>query len=109
MQDKKHLEYKVTEWDSQAKTKIIRKELTKRGSVMISERDARTNNLQTSATGLFYELAEEKKESKNGGNPELRKVLEAKAVELGIKFKDNIGDVKLLAKINEIEPEFKTE
>lgn len=61
MQDKKHLEYKVTEWDSPAKTKIIRKELTKRGSVMISERDARTNNLQTSATGLFYELAEEKK------------------------------------------------
>jgi len=69
MQDKKHLEYKVIEWDNPyKKTKIIRKELTKRGFVMISERDAITNNLQTQATGLFYELAE-KDETKKVGRP----------------------------------------
>lgn len=68
MQDKKHLEYRVMEWDSPAKTKIIRKELTKRGSVMISERDARTNNYQTSATGLFYEL-EKVKETETENEP----------------------------------------
>lgn len=34
---------------------------------MISERDAKTNNLQTQATGLFYEL--ENKEEKKVGRP----------------------------------------
>lgn len=34
---------------------------------MISERDAKTNNLQTAVTGLFYELAE--KEEKKAGRP----------------------------------------
>ena len=67
MQDKKHLEYKVTEWDSPKKNRIVAKQLTKRGHVMISERDAKTNNLQTQATGLFYELAE--KEEKKSGRP----------------------------------------
>lgn len=33
---------------------------------MISERDAKTNNLQTSSTGLYYELAEVKEEKKLG-------------------------------------------
>jgi len=103
MQDKKYLEYRVTEWDSPAKKLIVSKQLTKRGSVMISERDAKTNNLQTQSTGLYYELAEEKK------NPEVRAILEAKANELGIEFKSNLGNVKLLAKINEVDPEFKAE
>jgi len=57
----------VTEWDSPAKKRIVSKQLTKRGHVMISERDAKTNNLQTQATGLFYELAE--KEEKKAGRP----------------------------------------
>jgi len=35
---------------------------------MISERDAKTNNLQTGSTGLFYELAE-KDETKKVGRP----------------------------------------
>lgn len=34
---------------------------------MISERDAKTNNLQTIFTGLYYELAE--KEEKKSGRP----------------------------------------
>ena len=67
MQDKKYLEYRVIEWDSPAKKSIVSKQLTKRGHVMISERDAKTNNLQTQATGLFYELAE--KEEKKAGRP----------------------------------------
>ena len=108
MQDKKYLEYRVVEWDSPAKKSIVSKQLTKRGSVMISERDAKTNNLQTQSTGLFYELAEEKKETSAN-----REVLISKANELGIKFKDNIGDAKLLEKILAIEPnygpEFKSE
>lgn len=37
---------------------------------------------------------------------EERKALEGKANELNIKFRANIGDVKLLEKIQEIEPEF---
>lgn len=36
-----------------------------------------------------------------------REILEAKATELGIAFRSNIGDPKLLEKINEIEPDFK--
>lgn len=103
LQDKKYLEYKVT-WDDLEKKKIETKTLTKRGHVMISDRDAATNNLQTNATGLLYELAEVKKE-----NPEVRSLIEAKAKELNIEFKANLGDKKLLAKINEIEPDFKVE
>ena len=47
------------------------------------------------------------KEVKEQIDPELRVKLEAKANELGIKFHVNIGNDKLIAKIIEIEPEFK--
>jgi hypothetical protein len=39
--------------------------------------------------------------------PILRASLETKANELGIKFRENIGNDKLIAKIIEVEPEFK--
>ena len=38
-----------------------------------------------------------------------REILKAKATELNIKFKGNIGNAKLLEKIQAIEPEFKIE
>ena len=51
----------------------------------------------------------------NGSNDQkppvesIRKDLEVKANTLGISFRSNIGDAKLLTKIQEIEPEFKIE
>lgn len=76
MQDKKHLEWKVTEWEMKnGEFKILRKELTKRGSVMISERDCNTNNFQTQFSKLWYELAPvekleaEETETKKPGRP----------------------------------------
>ena len=57
MQDKKYLEYKVTDWKiEKGEFKIIRKDPTKRGHVMISERDAEINNLQTRFNKFHYEL-----------------------------------------------------
>jgi len=60
--DSKHLEFKVTEfaWEK-GEFKIIRKEPTKREFVMISDRDAQTNNFQTQFTKLHYEKAKELK------------------------------------------------
>lgn len=76
MQDKKHLEWKVTEWKIEnGQFVMLRKELTKRGYVMISERDCNTNNLQTQFTKLWYELAPvekleaEETETKKVGRP----------------------------------------
>lgn len=46
-------------------------------------------------TGVFYALVEEK-ETKS----DARIALEKEATELGIKFRDNIGDDKLQEKIN---------
>ena len=59
--DKKFNEFKVTGRIVKGKFKIDRKEPTERGYVMISERDAKTNNLQTRFNKLHYELAEIKK------------------------------------------------
>ena len=50
---------------------------------------------------------EELKENKQPEKTEGREVLEAKANELNISFRANIGDEKLLAKIVAVEPEFK--
>lgn len=73
---------------------IDKKEPTERGHVMISDRDADTNNRQTRFNFLHYELAEDVK------SPE-RIALEEEAIELGVQFRANIGDEKLLAKITE--------
>ena len=51
----KYLEYKVLTNNG----RVIEKNLTKRGYVMISEISARTNNYYTNQTGLLYELAED--------------------------------------------------
>lgn len=74
----------------------------------LAEKQAK--ELETTKT-MLEELSErmksleEKKQVE--ADPELRSKLETKATELGIKFRDNIGNEKLLAKINEIEPDFK--
>lgn len=63
-----------------------------------------------STKSMLNELAERMKaleEKKIEADPELRAKLETKATELGIKFRENIGNEKLLAKINEVEPDFK--
>lgn len=52
------------------------------------------------------DLEYEKTKSKEPKS-ETRKALELKATELKIKFRDNIGDAKLLEKIKLIEPEYK--
>ena len=105
LQDEKYLEFKVLKWkDPQTKTEIEKMEPTERGHVMINSRDAEVNNAYTKNTWLHYEKAE--KEVKTN---DYRLKLEAKAKELNISFKPIIGDAKLLAKIIEIEPEFKAE
>lgn len=65
MKDEKYLEFKVTEfaWEK-GEFKVIAKEPTKRGFVMISARDADVNNAQTRFTKLFYEKAKEPKKEK---------------------------------------------
>lgn len=92
--DKKFNEFKVTGRIVNKVFKIDKKEPTERGHVMISDRDADTNNRQTRFNFLHYELAEEVK------SPE-RIALEKDAIELGISFRASIGDAKLLEKINE--------
>jgi len=92
--DKRHNEFKVTGKIVKGKFVIDRKEKTERGHVVISERDADTNNRQTRFTKLYYELAEEPKS-------EERLRLESEAKELGVSFRSNIGDDKLLEKMNE--------
>jgi hypothetical protein len=94
MMDKKFNEFKVTGRVVKGEFKIEKKEPTKRGHVMISERDADTNNRQTRFNFLHYELAKVEKSAE-------RTALEEEAVELGINFRDNIGDAKLKERINE--------
>ena len=57
----KYNEFQVKGQMKNGKFEISKKELTERGHVMISERDAEINNLQTRFNGLYYELAEQKK------------------------------------------------
>jgi hypothetical protein len=97
-------EFKVTFDD---KGKIIEKNLTKRGTVRISEFTANVNNSYTDSTKLLYELA--KKEEPPKEKTDQRKALEAKAKELKVKFNPKLGDVKLLERIVKIDPEFKVE
>jgi len=92
--DKKYNEFQVRGRMVKGEFIIDRKEPTKRGHVMISEKDATTNNAQTRFNSLYYELAEEVKS-------ELRTGLEKETKELNISFRANIGDDKLQEKINE--------
>ena len=87
MNDKKYNEFKVTGRLVKGEFVISEKKQTERGHVMISERDATINNLQTRFSKLHYELAEEV------ATPE-RLALEKEANELGINFRTNIGDEK---------------
>jgi hypothetical protein len=57
--DKKYNEFKVVGHKIKGEFVIDRKEPTARGHVMISDRDAEINNMQTVFNGLHYELAEE--------------------------------------------------
>jgi hypothetical protein len=59
--DKKYNEFRVVGRVEKGKFHIIKKESTEREHVMISDRDAEINNMQTRSTGLHYELAEVKK------------------------------------------------
>ena len=92
--DKKYNEFQVKGRMVRGEFQIDRKELTERGHVMISDRDADTNNRQTRFNNLYYELAKVEKSEK-------RKALESEAKELDITFRDNIGDEKLSERINE--------
>ena len=92
--DKRYNEFKVTGRLVKGKFEITKKEATERGHVMISERDAEINNLQTRFNRFHYELAEEVKSDE-------RLKMEAEADKLGVKYRDNIGDEKLLERINE--------
>ena len=100
--EQKYNEFKVVPKIDKDGNRIIKKgflqfeekTLTKRGHVVISERDAEVNNLQTQFTMLHYELAKETKSEK-------RLALEAEAEKLGITFRANIGDDNLEAKIND--------
>lgn len=92
--DKKYNEFEVTGKLVNDKFVIIKKEPTERGHVMISDRDADTNNRQTRFNKFHYELAKVEKSAE-------RIALETEAKDLEVKFRDNIGDAKLLEKINE--------
>lgn len=87
MQDKKFLEFRVTKHEGD-----IRKELTKRGFVMISERDAEVNNMLTKTTGLAYELAPVHKEGKIQLDQMSETELEAYAKANGCKISKDAGD-----------------
>lgn len=63
MSDKKYNEFKVVGHMTKGKFVIDQKTPTRRGSVMISERDADINNQQTRFNKLHYELAEEPKKA----------------------------------------------
>jgi hypothetical protein len=59
--DKKYNEFRVRGRVVKGNFVIDKKEPTGRGQVMISERDAATNNAQTRFNKMHYELAEIKK------------------------------------------------
>jgi len=61
MSDLKYNEFTVRGNIKDGKFVITKKEPTARGHVMISERDADTNNRQTRFNGLHYEKARIKK------------------------------------------------
>lgn len=92
--DKRYNEFQVSGRLVNRKFVIDKKEATDRGHVIISDSDAEINNRQTRFNKLHYELAKVEKS-------EDRIKLEAEATELGVTFRDNIGDAKLLEKINE--------
>ena len=74
--DKKYNEFKVTFKLEKGEVKILKKEPTARGHVMISERDAEINNLQTRYNGLHYELSDEQpiqEEPKKAGRKKVEK------------------------------------
>lgn len=62
---------------------------------------------QLKANNDSFEERLKKLEGSPDDKSESRKALELKATELKIKFRDNIGDAKLLEKIKLIEPEYK--
>lgn len=65
LQDKKYDEFRVVLNGG----KIVKKELTDRGHVMITDRDAEINNANVKFTKLFYELAEVPKSEKEDKKP----------------------------------------
>jgi len=61
MKSKKYNEFNVLAGKLvKGEYKIEKKELTDRGHVMITDRDAEINNAQSQFTKLYYELAEVK-------------------------------------------------
>ena len=72
---------------------VLEKKQTKRGTVRISEQTAAVNNYYSNSTMLRYELVDDDVKT-----PE-REEMEARATGLGISFRSNIGDEKLLEKI----------
>jgi hypothetical protein len=74
----------------------------------LSEKQSQKISEMESRFAMFEETLK-KMEAGNGGNDNSddRKALEDKANELEITFRSNIGDDKLLEKINAIEPNFK--
>lgn len=61
----------------------------------LEERHVRVLNKSWKNTGIYYAPMEEK-----GTKSDARLALEKEATELGVKFRDNIGDDKLQEKIN---------
>ena len=75
------------------------KALSEKQSAKISEMEQRF--------AAFEERLKQAEGNKSGSDSENRANLEEKAKELNIQFRANIGDDKLLAKIHEVEPEYK--
>ena len=65
----------------------------------LEDRHVRILNKDWETTGIFY--AEMKTVVKDLVKSDARLALESQANELGVKFRDNIGDDKLQEKINE--------
>jgi hypothetical protein len=61
LKDEKYNEFRVSGRMVRGKFVIDKKELTERGHVMITAKDAEINNLQTKFNFLHYEKAEVKK------------------------------------------------
>lgn len=70
-----------------------------KSDIPLEDKHIRILNKDWETTGIFF--AEMKAEAKESVKSDARLALEDQANELGVKFRENIGDDKLQEKINE--------
>jgi len=111
MVDKKYVEIDKAPWQ-----KIVDEAISKKGikasvnyKELAEKQSKEINQLRANNDGFEERLRQLEGGGKSGSDTVYRDALISKANELKIKFRGNIGDAKLLAKIVEVEPDFKVE